>query len=282
MGDARQRMSRRPIRTTLTYLALALVACLFLFPFLVMVGGSFGTSSIQVVDPFRWIPRDPTLVNYVTVFKQSLAFRWFLNSVIITLVPMATTLVISSAVGFIFAKKRFVGKEILFWGFMAVLMIPPQLTLIPRYILYSRLGWIDTYWSFLIPGAWSVMYMFLMRQFISAIPNALLDAADIDGCNDFKMFRLIVLPLSRSALATVATFTFINKWNDFVNPLIFTSDESMYNMIVGLASLLQQRVYLSFGVQMAGTIVTFIPILIVFLFFQKYFTRGIVLSGVKG
>jgi len=261
---------------------LTILALAFVFPFVVMLGGSFSRSSIQMVDPFRWIPREPTLANYATVFKQSLAVRWFLNSCVITLIPMATTLLISSAVGFIFAKKRFAGKEALFWAFMAVLMIPPQLTLIPRYILYGRLGWIDTYWAFLVPGAWSVMYMFLMRQFIATIPNALLDAANIDGCSDFATFRLLVLPLSRSALATVATFTFITRWNDFINPLIFTSDESMYNMVVGLASILQQRVYLNFGVQMAGTIVTFLPILVVFLFFQQYFTRGIVLSGVKG
>ena len=168
------------------------------------------------------------------------------------------------------------------WAFMAVLMIPPQLTLIPRYIMYSRLGWIDTYWAFLVPSAWSVMYMFLMRQFMATIPDALLDAASIDGAGDFRVFTRVILPLCNSALATVATFTFITRWNDFINPLIFTSDESMYNMVVGLASLLQQKVFLDFGVQMAGTIVTFVPILVVFLFCQKYFTRGIVLSGVKG
>lgn len=275
-------MNRRGISSIVLYILMTILGILFIFPFLVMLGGSFSRLSIQISDPFMWIPTHPTLGNYTTIFKQSLAFRWFLNSAIITVIPMLSTILISSAVGFIFAKKRFFGKETLFWAFMAVLMIPPQLTLIPRYIMYSRLGWIDTYWAFLVPGIWSVMYMFLMRQFIATVPDALLDAANIDGCNDFVVFRLVILPLSKAALATVATFTFIHKWNDFINPLIYTSDESMYNMVVGLASILQQRVYLNFGVQMAGAIVTFLPILVIFLFFQQYFTRGIILSGIKG
>jgi multiple sugar transport system permease protein len=274
-------MKRNAPGTVVLYLLMSVFAILFLFPFLVMLGGSFSKLSIQIADPFMWVPTHPTLNNYATIFNQSLAFRWFMNSAIITVIPMATTLLVSSAVGFIFAKKKFFAKQTLFWMFMAVLMIPPQLTLIPRYIMYGRLGWIDTYWAFLVPGLWSVMYMFLMRQFISTIPNALLDAASIDGCSDFVVFRVVILPLSKSALATVATFTFINKWNDFINPLIYTTDESMYNMVVGLASILQQRVYLNFGVQMAGTIITFLPILVIFLFFQQYFTRGIVLSGIK-
>jgi multiple sugar transport system permease protein len=274
-------MKRSMPGTVVRYLLMSVFAILFLFPFLVMLGGSFSKLSIQIADPFMWVPTHPTLGNYATIFNQSLAFRWFMNSAIITVIPMATTMLVSSAVGFIFAKKKFYAKQTLFWMFMAVLMIPPQLTLIPRYIMYGRLGWIDTYWAFLVPGLWSVMYMFLMRQFISTIPDALLDAASIDGCSDFLVFRVIILPLSKSALATVATFTFINKWNDFINPLIYTTDESMYNMVVGLASILQQRIYLNFGVQMAGTIITFLPILVIFLFFQQYFTRGIVLSGMK-
>jgi ABC-type glycerol-3-phosphate transport system permease component len=257
-----------------------MIAFVFLFPFIVMLGGSLNKMSILVSTPSMWIPTEPTLRNYISIFKESLVLRWFLNSVTISLIPMLTTIFICSAAGYIFAKKIFRGKQIFFWVFMAILMVPSQMTLIPRYIMYSQFNWIDTYWSFLIPGIWSVMFMFLMRQFISTIPDSLLDSANIDGCGDFRIYAEIILPLSKAALATVATLTFINKWNDFINPLIYTSNDSMYNMIAGLTSMLQRIP--NFGIQMASAIVTFVPILLIFIFFQKYFTEGIVLAGIKG
>ncbi|MEN6316282.1 MAG: carbohydrate ABC transporter permease [Clostridiaceae bacterium] len=262
------------------YIVMLLLAVIYVFPFIMMVGGSFNKQSIFVPDPLIWIPKEVSLLNYSTIFSQGMVAKWFLNSAIISIVPVITTLLICSAVGYIFAKKKFHGSKTFFWIFMAVLMVPSQLTLIPRYIMYSKFNWIDTFWAFLIPGMWSVMFMFLMKQYISTIPDSLIDAANIDGCGDFIIFFRIIIPLSKSALATVATFTFMNKWNDFMNPLIYTSDSTMYNIVVGFASLLQRTA--NFGIQMASAVVSFIPIFILFLFFQKYFTEGIVLTGIKG
>lgn len=275
-----QLMSILNLKKIAIYFLMIMLAVIFVFPFMIMLGGSLNNRTVLVASPSMWIPETPSLKNYRSIMNDELVLRWLLNSVVISAIPVLTSIIICCAVGFIFAKKRFWGKQVLFWMFMAVLMIPSQMTLIPRYIMYSKFNWIDTYWAFLVPGIWSVMYMFLMRQFISTIPDSLLDAAKIDGCGDFRVFAEMILPLCRSAIATVATLSFVSKWNDFMNPLIFTSSDSMYNMIVGLASMLQKTG--NFGIQMASAVVTFLPTLILFIAFQRYFTEGIALSGIKG
>ena len=159
-------------------------------------------------------------------------------------------------------------------------MVPYQATIVSNYLLYSWLGWINTYWAFLIPGMWTVLYMFMMRQNIAAIPDALLEAARIDGAGEWRTFLQIVLPVSKPGLSTVAIFSFMNNWNNFMGPLIFTTSEKMYNLVVGLSSLNQQSA--SFNMQMTAGVITFIPMFLVYMAFQKYFVDGITVGSVKG
>lgn len=271
---------RTKIVKFLLYIVMAAIGFVFIFPFVMLFSGSFIKSEVFIPKPMFWWPSDPSLYNYMTSLHNSMVVRWFLNSLLISVTPVITTVFLCALLGYIFAKKTFRGKQIIFWIFMSTMMIPSELTLIPRYIMYDWFGWIDTFWPFLIPGIWSVMLMFLMRQFMKTLPDALIDAANIDGCGDWKTFFVIILPLCQPAMATVTIFTFMHRWNDFMNPLIFVSSESMYNMVVGLATMVQQNG--GFGLKMAAGVINFLPMLIIFLFFQKYFTEGIARSGIKG
>jgi len=195
------------------------------------------------------------------------------------MVPTITGVFICSLVGYIFAKKEFRGKNLVFWYFMAAIMIPFQALMVSNYIVYNFYGWIDTYTVFLVPGMWTVMYMFMMRQFIRTIPDSLLESANIDGAGEWTIYWHIILPLSGPALSSIAIFSFMDKWNDFLVPLIFTSSENMYNLMVGLTTMIQNSSY--FNMQMTSGVISFIPMFVVFLTLQKYFIDGIVMSGIK-
>ncbi|MDQ0338569.1 multiple sugar transport system permease protein [Caldalkalibacillus uzonensis] len=202
-----------------------------------------------------------------------------MNSMIITVIPVLTQVFLCTLLGYIFAKKRFKGKEVIFWLMMAMVMVPKQLLIIPNYILYSWFNWINTLYPMIVPELWGIMGVFLLRQYMQSIPRELEEAAYMDGAGDFRIFFSIIMPLSAPAMAVVGTFAFISNWNDFFTPLIFTTQEHMFPLTVGMASLLDREG--SFGVQMAVATVSFIPSFLIFLFFQKYFTEGISLSGIK-
>jgi multiple sugar transport system permease protein len=251
-----------------------------MFPFMVMVFGSVNKSSVLKVTLTSWIPGEISFANYKGVFAMgSYMARWLLNSAIISVIPTVTGVLICSLVGYIFAKKNFPGKNLVFWYFMAAIMIPFQALMVSNYIVYNYYRWIDTYTVFLIPGMWSVMYMFMMRQFIRTIPDALLESAKIDGSGEWTIYWHIILPLSGPALSSIAIFSFMDKWNDFLVPLIFTSSEDMYNLMVGLATMIQNSPY--FNMQMTSGFISFVPMFFIFLLLQKYFIDGIVMSGIK-
>ena len=249
-------------------------------PFLMMIVASFNYAPLFMAKLEIWLPNPWTLSNYEMIFANQNLWKWLLNSMVITVIPVITTVLTGALVGYLFAKKQFRFKNTIFWLFMSVLMIPAQMTLIPRYILYDSFGWIDTYTAFLVPGFWSVIYMFFFRQYIKTLPNAFLESAKLDGCGEWRTFYLIILPLCKTICATVATLTFIDKWNDFMNPLIFTTKPEMYNMTVGLSSMIQQDGF--FSIQMATGTLTLVPLLLVYISFQRYFTDGIAMGGVKG
>ena len=188
-------------------------------------------------------------------------------------------MIFCAVLGYIFAKKQFPGREIVFWVFMAVIMIPQQLLIIPKFIMFSDFGWINTYWALIVPELWGIMGVFLVRQFLQNIPNDLEEAAYIDGANDIQIFFKVILPLSIPVVATVGTFSFISNWNDLFQPLIYLTQEKMFPVTLGLASMLGKEG--NFGIEMAGSTVSFIPTFLIFLFFQRYFTEGIQMSGLK-
>lgn len=266
-----------PLWLALLYL---LVAVLVLVPFLLMMLLAFKQADMAPSDPLEWIPRPPTLENFRKLFAISLFWRWLWNSVVTTVLPVGLSMLLSSLLGFLFAKKRFPGRELIFWSFMATMMIPSQVRLIPNFILYQKFGWINTYWVFIVPGAWTVSSLFLMRQYMKTIPDALLEAAHIDGASDWRCFWEIILPMSRPALATLATFGFITHWNDLMTPLIFASKESMRTLTLAFAAFISQGGNL--GLQMAAALINFIPTFLIFLAARRQFVEGITLGSVKG
>ncbi|SDJ98785.1 carbohydrate ABC transporter permease [Sediminibacillus albus] len=267
------------MKKTITYTALFLLAFSFLLPFIIMALGSFKDMKYALLDPLFWIPEDPTLSNYIYLFNDGIFARWIFNSLVITIIPVFSQMLFCAILGYIFAKKNFPGREVIFWVFMAVIMIPQQLLIIPKYIMFADFGWINTYWALIIPELWGIMGVFLVRQFLQNIPNDLEEAARIDGANDIKVFFKVILPLSVPVVATVGTFSFISNWNDLFQPLIYMTKEEMFPVTVGLASLLGKEG--DFGVEMAGSTLSFVPTFLIFLFFQRYFTEGIQMSGLK-
>lgn len=263
------------------YAVCILLCVIFLYPFVVMLAGSLDAETKYAVTLQNWLPKQISLKQYQTVLSVGgRILRWLINSIVISVIPTITGVFLDALLGYIFAKKQFWGKQVIFWYFMAAIMVPYQATIVSNYLLYYWLGWINTYWAFWIPGLWTVLYMFMMKQNIAAIPDALLEAARIDGAGEWRTFIQIVLPVSKPGLSTVAIFTFMNCWNNFMGPLIFTTSEKMYNLVVGLSSLNQQSA--SFNMQMTAGVITFIPMFIVYLAFQKYFVDGITVGSVKG
>ncbi|MGG1573071.1 carbohydrate ABC transporter permease [Fictibacillus sp. NRS-1165] len=263
-----------------TYVPLAVFGVLFIAPFLIMLGGSFLPMKVPSGNPFLWLTEEKfSLSNFLYIVVNAKFMKWIMNSMIITIIPVFSQMFFAAVLGYIFAKKEFPFKEVIFWTMMAVIMLPSQLLIIPRYIMFSDFGWINTYMPLIVPEIWGILGVFFVRQYMQTLPKDLEEAAHIDGANDFTVFFKIMLPMSKPVIATVGTFAFISNWNDLLTPLIFTTSEDMFPVTVGLASLLTKEG--NFGVEMAGSVLSFIPTFIIFLFFQRYFVKGIALSGLK-
>ena len=252
-----------------------------LLPFMWMVSTSFKPSSEIYVFPPRWIPKNPTLKNYVDLFSSINFGRPFLNTVIVASSITFLSVLLSSMAGYAFAKFRFKGRDKLFFLILATLMVPGQMTMIPVFLLLRYLGLLNTYTGLILPGAVSVFNIFFMRQFIITIPNDLIEAARIDGARESYIFFKIILPLSKPALTTISIFTFTGSWNSFLWPLIIAQDERMYTLPVAV-SVLAGQYGENIAIQMAGSCIVITPILIFFLFAQRYFIKGIALTGLKG
>lgn len=273
--------ARKNAAAALYYIGASLLAAVFLLPFLIMVFGSFDGEQKYAITLTNWIPKVWSMRTYGNVLSiGNDMLRWILNSMITSVIPTLCAVFICPLLGYIFAKKRFRGKNVVFWYFMVAIMVPSQATIVSNYLVYKWLGWINTYWVFLIPGMWTVVYMFMMRNYIMSLPDALLEAARIDGAGEWRTFLQIVMPLCKTALSTVALFTFMNSWNSFMGPLVMTTSSDMYTLVVGLATLNSKTG--SFNMQMTASVITVLPIFIVYLFLQRYFIEGIVTGSVKG
>lgn len=276
--DAALLLNRR-INKMLWWTTAFLIACLLVGPFIIMVLASFQRSKTYFTSPWDWLPSEPTLLNYEILFSRSKVIRWTLNSLLISTVPVFISVSVSLMLGYIFARKRFPGKEYVFWLFLSSLMIPFQVTLAPLYLMMNAIDWIDTYWVLMVPGMVQVTGMFLMRQFMETIPASLEEAAELDGCNPWQVILHVIAPLSKTAIATLVTLGFIGAWNGFLFPLIFTVSESMRPLTVGLATFADTTG--SFGLNMAAATINFLPTFAIYLYFQRYFVKGIALGGMK-
>ncbi|MCC6396921.1 MAG: carbohydrate ABC transporter permease [Bacteroidetes bacterium] len=256
-------------------LALATIA-----PFLWMVLTSVKDLPEILTYPPRWIPERATLDNFVNAFEAAPFGRYYFNSLFVAFSVTAGQLITCSMAAYAFARLQFRGRDVLFYLFLGTMMIPGQVTMIPSFMVLHWLGWVDSYYALIVPGLASAFGTFLLRQFFLTIPRDLEDAASLDGCSRFGVLWRIILPLSRPALATLAIFTFMGVFNDFLWALIVVSSDEMKTVQLGLA-IFRDRYQTDWGQLMAASVTATLPIIIVFFAAQKYFIRGITLSGMK-
>jgi multiple sugar transport system permease protein len=258
-----------------------------LIPLYWMATGSFKTQTVTVRTPPELFPSNPTLENWQLLLTSQLpTWQWLANSLIVAGLTTAVVIVVSSAAGWAFAKLPFPGSQILFLLLLATMMLPPQVILVPMYALARALGLYNTHVGMILPMVVSPFGIFLVRQFAKSIPNELLDAATIDGASEFQSYRFVGLPLIRPALAALAIFTFSVAWNNFMWQQIMAGDVSMATLPVGVAAMARTAVgeetVVNIGVLMAGGTFGALPMIVVFLLFQRHFVRGITIGAVKG
>jgi len=263
-------------------LVMALLALVMIYPFVWMVSGSFKLLGELYAIPPTLIPAQPTLANYATVFeKMNVLGNMYKNSIIVAVSVTAIQVVTCSTAAFSFAKLRFPGRNFIFMAFLASMMIPSQMTIIPLYTIIKNLHLIDSLFSLILLGSFNIFGIFLMRQFFLSVPQALDDAAKLDGCNPFKSYLNVHLPLARPIIAVVSILTFNGTWGDFFGPLIFL--KSIENMTLPLGISIVQGVYSqqSPTVMIATLVVSIIPVLIVFLTGRKQLISGLTTTGMK-
>ncbi|PIQ87387.1 MAG: sugar ABC transporter permease [Candidatus Omnitrophica bacterium CG11_big_fil_rev_8_21_14_0_20_45_26] len=228
-----------------------------------------------------WVPTTFVWQNYTKALEAVPFARFYLNSIFIVVCTTAGQVITSAMAAYAFARLRFAGRDKIFFAYLATMMIPGAVTMIPVFILLSKLGWINTYKAMILPGIFTAYGTFMLRQFFLTLPKDLEDAAMIDGCSYFGIFWRILLPLSKPALATLTIFTFMGSWMNFMWPLIVVNSEEKFPLPVGLAYF-QSLYRTDWTLLMAGSVMMILPILIVFIFGQRYFVEGIKLSGIKG
>jgi multiple sugar transport system permease protein len=260
---------------------LAGFALLSLFPLLWMLSVSFMPAGAASTLPPPLLPAAPTLANYRAVFAHSGMVRALLNSLILASAVTVGSLLFNTMAGYAFAKLRFPGRERVFRSLIAALLIPGQVAMMPLFLLLKQMGLVNTYGGIVLPALAGIFGIFLVRQYALTIPDDLLDAARVDGAGELRIFARIVVPLLRPVLASLAIFTFLGCWNDFMWPLIVLTDEQRQTLPVALASLSLEHVQDN-ELMMAGSVVTVLPVLVVFLALQKHYIQGLLLGAVKG
>jgi multiple sugar transport system permease protein len=265
----------------LLYAALALGALAALFPMLWMVSASLMPTGEATASPPRLLPSRVTGDHYRALFTRLEVGRYMLNSAVVALTVTVVSLFVNSMAGYAFAKLRFRGRDRLFRSLTLGLVIPVQVAMLPLFLLMKQLGLINTYWGVIIPGLASIFGIFLVRQYALSIPDDLLDAARIDGAGEFRIYWSVILPTVRPILATLAIWTFLSTWNDFMWPLIVLSDEAKFTLPVALANLSGEHVQ-DTELMMAGSVLTVLPVMLVFLFLQRFYIAGITAGSVKG
>ena len=250
-------------------------------PFLWMLLGSIKPQADFLTAP-TLLPSVPTTDNYSRLFDQLDFPRFFFNSSVIALAVTIGNLVFCPMLGYALAKLRWRGKRVIMGLVLATLMVPAGITLIPNFILMSKLGFVNTYPGLILPFLAGPFGVFLMRQFMYGVPNELLEAARMDGANEFRVFWSVVVPIATPVLATLGILTFLGNWNSFIYPLVMATEPQMYTLPVALATFATGQYQADHGMLMAGSVVLIVPVLIVFILFQRWITEGIATTGLKG
>jgi multiple sugar transport system permease protein len=282
-ASAQQSMLEKRPRGTkfLIHAVLIFGAFLLLLPLAWMLSTSLKDLGAVLIIPPQWIPKEPQWDNYIEVFQVTPFARFIANTAIITVLSVLGKILSCSLVAFAFARLRWRGRNTVFLIMLATLMLPPQVTLIPQFVIYRELKWIDTFLPLILPHWFGGPFAtFLMRQYFMTIPMELDDAARIDGASYFGIYWRIILPLGKPALAAVAIFTFNGSWNDFLGPLIYLHSQQNYTIQMGLR-MFQDQYYTSWHLLMAASLIAMIPVVLIFFFAQRYFIQGIVFTGIK-
>jgi multiple sugar transport system permease protein len=268
-------------RTWWIYLIAVLGLVAVAAPFAWMFLGSFKTQGELLRVPPTWLPEAPTSRNYDDLFSKANFPQYFLNSAIVAIAVTAGNLIFCSMVGYSLAKLRFRGRNALFVLVLATLMIPGVVTFVPLFVLVTNAGLANSYPGLILPFLVSPFGVFLMRQFFSGLPDDLMDAGRVDGTSELGIFARIMLPLTRPALATLGILTFLGSWNNFLWPLVIAQTEEKYTLPVALALYSTGQNAQNYGLLMAGAVVVVVPVLVIFLVFQRHVTRGIAITGLK-
>ena len=282
ISQPRRQSIFQPVGRLALHLLIWVGALLMVLPFLWMLSTSLKSQGEAMVYPPQWIPNPPLWSNYVDVVRSFPFATYAFNSLKIALLGTSGQLISTTLAAYAFARMSFPGRNVIFAALLATLMIPGQVTMIPTFILFNALGWVNTHYPLIVP-AWfgGAFGTFLIRQFFHTVPNDYSEAATIDGAGHWQILSRIYVPLAKPVLATLALFTFMNHWNEFLLPVIYLTDPGKLTLTVGLSTFRQQYSTL-YHYLMAGTLLSIIPIFVLFVILQKYFVRGIVMSGVKG
>ncbi len=273
--------TRRVGSSLLSYALLGVAAVLMAMPFIWMVSSGFKSYREIFMDPFRLVPQQWTWTNYRDVFRVAPFHLYIFNTAKVTFFSTLGTLATSALGAYAFARLRFPGRDYLFMGYLATMMIPGQVTLVPRFILMRWPGLIDNHLALILPGMFTAYGTFLLRQFFLTIPRELEEAAAIDGAGFLRRFLTIILPQARPALATLAVFTLMWHWNDYLNPLIFLHSQRNRTLALGLA-IFRGDVDVQWNLVMAAVTISVAPLVVAFLAAQRFFVEGIALTGLKG
>ncbi|MBB6673512.1 carbohydrate ABC transporter permease [Cohnella nanjingensis] len=268
------------LRNGLSHAVLILVSVILAFPFVWMLSGAFKDNLEVVKMPPQLLPSHWNFDNFAEIAKYFPLSRFLLNSVGVAVATTILQLFVCTMAAYVFAKIPFRGRQGIFLLFLTTMMIPTQVTLTPLFILFQKTHLIDTYAALILPGIFSAYGTFLMRQQIMTIPDDLLEAAFMDGASYFRIFRSVVLPLVKPTLAALTIFAFMSSWNSFLWPLIVTNSKELMTMPLGLSKL-QGRWATQWNILMAGNVISFVPIFVVYLFAQRYFIKGMTMSGIK-
>lgn len=269
------------ISRCLLYVVLIILTAVMLIPFAWMFSASLKLDKDVFIFPIQWIPKQPRWQNYLDIWTKIPLMTFVLNTVKITLIVTFLQLLTSSFAAYAFAKLKFKYSNILFMAYIATIAVPWQVYMVPQFMMMRKFGLNDSHLAIIFLQAFSAFGVFMMRQFYQGIPDELCEAARIDGMSEYQIYGRIMLPLSKPALSTLTIFTFVSTWNDFLGPLIYLKTEAKKTLQLGLKMFISQ--YSSeYGLIMAASVLSLIPVLIVFLSLQKYFVEGIAATGVKG
>ncbi|WP_448062338.1 carbohydrate ABC transporter permease [Cellulomonas hominis] len=283
-GSSRRPGRPRPMGVlgkVLGYLVLIVASAAVLLPFYWMVMSSLKTNNTVFTAPIQWVPEAFQWHNYVDIFTRSDMTTWLKNTLILSVAVTVLQVLTGSFAAYGFAKTRFPGRDVLFLAYIGTIAVPWQAYMIPQFILFSKLNLANSLWSIIALQAFGAFGVFLMKQFYETVPEDLSEAARLDGLSEYGIWRRIMLPLSVPALASLTLLTFVNTWNDYLGPLVYLRDKDLWTIQLGLRTFISQY-NAEYALIMAGSVLSVLPIAVIFLFGQRYFVEGIATSGMKG